>query len=106
MIEGTGTLVGIARRESKFAPMEELRRAEVSLEDGVANDSRGRRRENASNDRQVTVISAGAWRAACAELGAEAPWTLRRANLLVDGIDLERSTGARLTIGEVELEVT
>lgn len=106
MTEETGTLVGIAWREAKFAAMEEAREAKVSLEHGVANDSRGQRRENAPNDRQVTVVSAGAWRDACAKLGAEVPWTLRRANLLVEGIDLERSTGARLRIGGVELEVT
>ena len=106
MSEQSGTLVGIARREKKFAAMEELAEAGVTLEAGVADDSRGRRRENAGNDRQVTVMSAAAWRAVCAELDAEIPWTYRRANLLVDGIDLKETTGARIRIGDLELEVT
>ena len=106
MAEHTGTLLAIARREAKFAPMEALPQAAITLEGGVANDSRGRRRVNAANDRQITVLSADAWRAVCAALDADVPWTLRRANLLIDAIDLKETSGARLRIGPVELEVT
>ena len=93
-----GRLVGIARREKKRAPMEMLDEAEVSDQTGVANDSRGK-----PGDRTVTVISARAWREVGAELGQEIPWTTRRANLLVDGIDLPRRAGPIIQIGDVRL---
>jgi MOSC domain-containing protein YiiM len=96
-----GRLTGIARREKKRAPMETLERADISAESGVADDFRGK-----PGSRQVTVISAAAWRDACRDLGREIPWTTRRANLLVEGIDLPHTTGAILTIGRVRLKIT
>lgn len=96
-----GRLVGIARREKKRAPMETLVEAQVSDQTGVANDSRGK-----PGDRTVTVITARAWREVCTELGREIPWTTRRANLLVDDIDLPRHAGPIIEIGEVRLKVT
>ena len=44
-----GRLSGIARREKKRAPMETLDSAEISMETGVADDSRGKQ-----GKRQVT----------------------------------------------------
>lgn len=95
-----GTLTGIARREKKRAPMETLARADISTETGVARDSRGK-----PGRRQVTVVSAAAWRDACRDLGREVPWTARRANLLVEGIDLPETAGGILRIGPVTLQV-
>ena len=40
------------------------------------------------------------------ELRAEIDWSLRRVNLLVDGIDLPRTVGTRLRVGDVVLEAT
>ncbi|HET6628246.1 MAG TPA: MOSC domain-containing protein [Woeseiaceae bacterium] len=96
-----GRLAGIARREKKRAPMETLERAEISRQTGVAEDSRGK-----PGQRQVTVISAAAWRDACRELGQAIPWTTRRANLLVEGIDLPETTGGIISIGPVRLLVS
>lgn len=96
-----GRLTGIARRDAKRAPMETLERAEISKATGVANDWRGK-----PGRRQVTVISAASWADACRELGAELPWITRRANLLVEGIDLPHSTGAIIEMGAVQLLVT
>lgn len=96
-----GRLEGIARRERKRAPMEVLEHAEISAETGVARDFRGK-----PGKRQVTVISAAAWRAACAELGREIPWITRRANLLVDGVELPRTPGGIIRVGPVRLLVT
>jgi MOSC domain-containing protein YiiM len=98
---GMGELAGIARREKKRAPMEELSCANIRIESGVAHDSRGR-----PGQRQVTVLSAAAWRDACNVLGAEIPWTTRRANLLVEEIHLTNTVGAILHIGSVRLLVT
>ncbi len=95
-----GRLVGIARREEKRAPMQTLEQAEVSDQTGVSHDSRGK-----PGDRTVTIISARAWRQVCAELGQEIPWTTRRANLLVEDIDLPRAAGPIIEIGDVRLQV-
>lgn len=95
-----GRLVGIARRDEKRAPMETLEQAEISDQTGVALDSRGK-----PGERTVTVISARAWRDVCAELGQDIPWTTRRANLLVDDIDLPTAAGPVIEIGDVRLKV-
>lgn len=96
-----GRLVGIARREKKRAEMQVLDDAEISDETGVANDFRGR-----PGRRQVTIISAEAWAAVCTELRQEIPWTMRRANLLVEGIELPQRTGDVIEIGGVRLLIT
>jgi MOSC domain-containing protein YiiM len=81
--------------------MDEVSIAEISEEHGVASDSRGKIR-----GRQVTLLAAEDWDAACAALGTELPWTCRRANLLVEGITLKESTGSTILLGDVMLMVT
>ena len=93
-------LLAIAVRHRSRGAMQELAEAEVTHNGGVADDCRGR-----AGRRQVTVLSQESWQAACHDTGQpELPWTTRRANLLVTGVDLA-ATGV-LRIGEVELEVT
>lgn len=96
-----GRIAGIARREKKRAPMELLETAEVSTETGVARDFRGK-----PGERQVTLLSARDWAAACEDLGREVPWTLRRSNLLIEDMDLPKRAGAVVEIGDVRLETT
>ncbi len=96
-----GRLIGIARREGKRDEMEILDDAEINEQTGVADDFRGK-----PGKRQVTVISAEAWTATCADLGQEIPWTTRRANLLVEDIELPQRTGDVIEIGGVRLLVT
>ncbi len=93
-----GRLIGIARREQKRAEMEILAGAEISEQTGVAKDFRGK-----PGKRQVTVISAEAWAAVCEDLGQKIPWTTRRANLLVEDIELSQRTGDVIEIGSVRL---
>ena len=95
-----GKLTGIARRETTRAPMELLETVAISEDAGVSGDFRGRSRK-----RQVTVISSGVWDEVCAEVGANLPWTTRRANLLVEGVDLPRDAGSVIQIGDVSLRV-
>jgi len=95
-------LRGIAIKSAPRQPMQELQRADISVERGIAGDFRG-----AQRDRQVTLLAESAWRAACAEIDADLPWTTRRANLLVDGVDFDAAwTGRSIRIGTVELVVT
>ena len=96
-----GRLAGIARREKKRAPMETLESAEISAETGMANDSRGK-----PGKRQVSLLSAAAWQAACDDTGTDAPWTTRRANLLIEGLDLPKTAGQIVAIGDVRLRTT
>ncbi len=96
-----GKLLGIVTRERSRAPMKQQGSIEISVDRGLCDDFRG-----ASRGRNVTVLGREGWQAACVELGRELPWTTRRANLLVEGVELIESTGARLRIGEVVLLVT
>jgi len=102
MIKTPARLLAIAIRHRSRGTMHELPRAEVTGAGGVADDLRGR-----PGRRQVTVLSLEDWQAACEQAGRpDLPWTTRRANLLVSGIDQAAAAGCLLRIGTVELEVT
>lgn len=81
--------------------MHTISSAVVGTETGVSPDYRG-----LPGKRQVTVLSKEAFDTACAELETTLPWTIRRANLLISGIELENSTGKQLRIGDLILEIT
>lgn len=93
------TLRGIAVRGARRAPMREVQEASVTLTDGIVEDYRG------AGLRQVTFIDAGQWRQVIEELGVDLPWHTRRANLLVDGLDLPATVGSRLRIGDCLFEI-
>ena len=95
------TVKGIATHPKKRAPLALLQSAMVTLERGVGEDFRGK-----PGERQVTVLSEEGWRAACAVAGVALDWTERRANLLIEGIDLKASAGRVLKIGDVRLRIT
>jgi len=101
-----GVLAGIARHPRPRAAMETVEHADVTPELGIAGDYRGAMKGKPYR-RQITVIERADWDAAMAEIGHNIAWQERRANLLVDGIDLPQRSGARLRIGrDVVLEVT
>ncbi len=101
-----GVLAGIARHARPKAPMELIAHAQVTLAGGIAGDFRGAMKGQPYK-RQVTLIERGDWEAATAEVGHVIGWEQRRANLLVDGLDLPQVRGVRLRIGaDVVLEVT
>ena len=86
--------------------METLDLVQVSIEAGLAGDFRGAVKPGGRGRRQVSLLERGDWDAAMAETGHSLPWQERRANLLVDGLDLPRVPGTRLRIGDVVLEIT
>lgn len=97
-----GRLIGIAHRPARRAPMQEVSKRAITMEAGLAGDFKGAKYPR----RQITVLAREAWDAALAELGrTNLPWTVRRANLLVEGVELPR-TGGILRIGTVRLEIT
>ena len=96
------TLKSIAIKTTSKAAMQQLDSAEISIEKGIAGDLRG-----SEPDRQVTILSETAWLKACNSIDANLPWTIRRANLLVDGIDFSAAdVGKTVRIGEIILKVT
>jgi MOSC domain-containing protein YiiM len=103
---GVGILAGIARHARPGAAMETVERAAVTPEGGIEGDYRGGSKGK-PHRRQVTLMEHGDWAAALAEVGAAVPWQERRANLLIDGLDLPQDRGVRLRIGaQVVLEIT
>ena len=94
-------LIGIATREKKRSPMQTIDSAFISLNKGVENDFRGK-----PSKRQVTVMSQKAWLDATSSMNTNLPWTTRRANLLVDDLDLGNTLGNTIKIGNVELLIT
>jgi MOSC domain-containing protein YiiM len=88
-----GTVKGIAVREASRAPMKEQQQVEVTITQGIVQDYRG------VGLRQVTFLDVGQWQEVLDELGMELPWYTRRANVLIEGIDLPATVGRRLQIG-------
>ncbi len=104
---GAGTIAGIARHGRPKGPMEVIDRVRVTVEAGLDGDYRGAVKPGGRGRRQVTLIEQGDWSAAMAEVDRNLPWQERRANLLVDGLDLPQRAGVRLRIGhDVVLEIT
>lgn len=97
-----GKILGIATREKTRAIMDEHTSAPITFENGVGQDSRGKKR----NKRQVTILTNENWHSTCKELGSEIPWTTRRANILIEGIELKDKTGCQLKIGTAIVEIT
>ena len=93
-------LRAIALADRRRGAMARQEKTFLSDDAGISGDVRG-----TDKSRQVSVLFAGDWDAACAEIGQELPWTSRRANFLVNGKNPKR-LGARLKIGDVILEVT
>lgn len=94
-----GILRGIALRPVDGEPMREVTQANVIAGRGIDAENRKTGR------REVTLLSAERWRDACRELGVELPWHTRRANLLIEGIDLGATLGQVLTIGPIQLRI-
>lgn len=95
-----GSLQAIYLRPSKRTPVQALPQAQAIAQVGLQGDhAHGGRR-------QVTLLDADAWQAACDELGCELDPGARRANLVLRGVSLLESLGRRLRIGEVLIEVT
>jgi MOSC domain-containing protein YiiM len=95
-----GKLIGIAKATELRAPLREFESSNVTVEAGIDGDARGRKL-----NRQVTVLFRESWDDACGALGVELPWTTRRANLLVAGVDAPQSAGGKIHIGDVTLEI-
>ena len=94
-----GVLKCIAHRPTDGQPMMEAKQVNVLPGRGIDTENRK------PGEREVTLVSTESWADACRDLGTIVPWFYRRANLLIDGIDLPATIGKTLKIGPVELLV-
>ena len=100
-MEAMITVKGIAYRTKPKAPMTEIDYVEISCEQGLLPDFRGK-----PGKRQVTLLSLQSWQDTCAELDTDLSWTFRRANILIDGLRFSAfDVGRIIRIGEAELQV-
>lgn len=80
-------------------PMDVRESARLEPGRGIAdNADRGGRR-------QVTIISRERWDEMMLELGASLPPSTRRANLMISGLDLEKSRGRQMRVGATLLRI-
>jgi MOSC domain-containing protein YiiM len=86
-------VVAIWIKRFKRGPMDRVERAELVAGRGVRGSA------NQGGRRQITILSEEAWSDALRELGADVDPSARRANVLVRGVDLEKSRGRTLRIG-------
>lgn len=83
----------------KRGPMDPVDSARLVAGRGLAGNA------NQGGKRQVTIIDEAAWRAAAAETGAEVDPSKRRANVMLRGLDLEKSRGKLLRLGECLIRI-
>jgi MOSC domain-containing protein YiiM len=86
-------------KRAKLGPMDPV--AEATLVPGLGLHGNANQRGR----RQVTIVSLERWRAIVSALNAAIHPSVRRANLLVSGIDLENTRGAVLRVGGYRLRI-
>lgn len=94
-----GSLERIWVKRARRGPMDPRESAELLEGEGIRDDA------NRGGRRQVTVISMEAWSRVEDELGEPVDPSLRRANLLVSGIDLEKTRGRTLVVGACRIRI-
>lgn len=96
-----GKVIGIAAQQSKDAETVVYASAKVSFNNGIADDYR----TSLQNGQEIRVITTENWEAVCTELNTKLHWTLSRANIIIEGIDLTNTIGDALRIGNFYLEI-
>ena len=85
-------------KRAKRGPMDAVAEAQFIARRGIANNA------DAGGRRQVTIIARERWCELTEALGEVDP-VLRRANVMVSGIELEKSRGRFLQIGEATMRI-
>jgi len=94
----TGRLDAIFIKRAHTGPMDPADIATIDDRGLVGNANRG-------GFRPITIMSTERWTELMQEVGASLGPELRRANLVVSGIDLENSRGKTLRIGRCTLRI-
>ncbi|MEO8692548.1 MAG: MOSC domain-containing protein [Acidimicrobiales bacterium] len=85
-------------KRAKRGPMDAVREVQFIARRGLADNA------DAGGRRQVTIISRERWAELTAALGDVDP-VLRRANVMVSGIELEKTRGRLLQIGGATVRI-
>ena len=93
-----GKIVSIALKTAHGAPLIEVQEARVS-EEGIEGNVHQRA------ERRITFLSKEQWAEVEQELDTLLPWTTRRANILVEGLDLVATLGKSLQLGDVRIHI-
>lgn len=95
-------LTAIGYRKIKSGPMFEVHNVKVTKAEGVTLGLPRR-----ASSRQITVLCEEQWQQACKALNIILPWTARRANLLISGIQFNpEHIGKVMHIGQLQLLIT
>ena len=95
----SGRLERIWLKRGRRGPMDPVETAMLVDGKGVRDSA------NFGGTREVTLVSLERWLEITSELGADIDPSARRADLLVSGVDLERSRGRLLNVGECVLRI-
>jgi MOSC domain-containing protein YiiM len=94
-----GEIVAIWLKRFKRGPMDPVTEAEAVQGRGLKTNA------NQGGKRQITLIDESRWREVQDELGIELDPRTRRATLMLRGIDLERTNGRLLRLGDVVVRI-
>ena len=95
-----GRLAAIWIKRAKGGPMDAVQQARAVAGRGLEGNA------NQGGARQVTLLSSEAWAAAADAVGApHLDPRIRRANLLLGGVDLRRTRGRVLRVGPVRIRI-
>ena len=94
-----GTVLALALCPEKGGAMVLAENISLTPENGVIGD------HGTSKNRQVSLLDEANWIVACEEITANLPWTARRANILVQGLDLQKLVEQRVRVGTALVEV-
>ena len=86
-------------KRARRGKMDPVQSAELLAGKGIVGNA------NQGGRRQVTIIEKEVWEQRTAQVGASLDPSARRANLMVSGIDLVKSRGKTIRIGECILEI-
>jgi MOSC domain-containing protein YiiM len=93
-------LLAIYLRPSARTPVRKVDTATVTAEVGIDGD------HAVGGKRQITLLTIEGWQQACEELGHAVDPSVRRANLLIEGLDLAAHIGGSVKVGPVIIDIT
>ena len=94
-----GTIAAIWIKRFKRGPMDAVAEAQLVAGRGLVGNA------NQGGKRQITLIDEARWREAQQEVGVDVPPTARRANVMLRGVDLEKSHRKLLRLGDTVIRI-
>ena len=94
-----GEIVAIWIKPARRLPMKRVEEAQLVAGRGIAGNA------NQGGWRQVTIIDEKAWHEATEELGVDVDPSVRRANIMIRGLDLEGTSGQKLIVNGCRIHI-